>query len=331
MEDPKPEDETQESQEPYEAADSGALETADPEVGYVPEFMGLNPKEDEPDEAEAESSPGTEEQADEADEQRTEGEEESPDAADPTGKRYADQQKRADLAENRIKELETTIKETEQVQPIVQFVQNDPALRQAFNQRLSGQDISIDAPPTVPDKPLEPTRPANYSKDDAINEPESDSAKFDLAIQNYPGEVERWRENKEQFDTKKANEQTLVLKQEQFMADFNASLKDLGAAEDEIASVLTFSQNEDYNTTANIAKALLGMYRDSQISKPEEKPTGETPTDQAAQAAATAAARTQTSPKPEIVDETEEEKVEGVAVREWQQNWEKTTLLQRDA
>ena len=330
MEDPKPEVETQESQEPYEAADSGALETADPEVGYVPEFMGLNPKEDEPDEAEAESSPGTEEQADETDEQRTEGEEESPDAADPTGKRYADQQKRADLAENRIKELETTIKETEQVQPIVQFVQNDPALRQAFNQRLSGQDISIDAPPTVPDKPLEPTRPASYSKDDAINEPESDSAKFDLAIQNYPGEVERWRENKEQIDTKKANEQTLVLKQEQFMADFNSSLKELGVPEDEIPSVVAFSQKEEHNTTTNLAKAVLSIYRDAQKpAETKETPTGKPQTDQAAQAAATAAARA--NPKPEIVDETEEEKVEGVAVREWQQNWEKKTLLQRDA
>ena len=326
----KPEVETQESQEPYEVADSGALETADPKVGFVPGFMGLKPKEDVPDDAEVGSSPGTEEQPGEVDEQRPEGEEISPDADDPTGKRYADQQSRADKAENRVTELETQVKEIEQVQPIVQFVQQDAALRQAFNQRLSGQPISIDADPlTVPDKPLEPTRPANYNKDDANNDPESDSAKFDLAIQKYPGDVERWRENKDQIETKKADEQTLVLRQEQFMTDFKTNLKDLGAAEDEIASVLKFSQSEENNTTTNLAKALLGMYRDAQ--KPAEKPPGDTPTDQAAEAAATAASRTKTS-SPQIVDETEDrgETVEGVAVREWQQNWE-GKLLQKGA
>ena len=114
------------------------------------------------------------------------------------------------------------------------------------------------------------------------------------------------------------------------MTDFKTNLKDLGAAEDEITSVLKFSQSEENNTTTNLAKALLGMYRDAQ--KPAEKPPGDTPTDQAAEAAATAASRTKTS-SPQIVDETEEsgETVEGVAVREWQQNWEKKTLLQQEA
>ena len=72
-EDLKPEGKVQ-SQEPYESEDSGALETAAKETDVVPGFLNLTPKEDEPDEAEAESSPDKEEQTEEVDEQRTEEE-----------------------------------------------------------------------------------------------------------------------------------------------------------------------------------------------------------------------------------------------------------------
>ncbi len=111
--------------------------------------------------------------------------------------RYAHFQRELQLAQNRLDKLG-------QVQPIAEYILKDPEVLDIVDRKMKGLPLiqPKDVPPAdvVPDEPEPPARPVNFSLEDAMNDPESDSYKYEIAIREYPVKLRTWQKAKDQHD-----------------------------------------------------------------------------------------------------------------------------------
>ena len=114
----------------------------------------------------------------------------------PAEKNRRELQSRADKAESEkdriMEEFESLKSQFEQVKPIADLIDKDERVRNALLDAMNGSqggqaEATTTAQPQAPslEKPARPTKPVNYSPWDALNDPGSDSAKYDTAMEQY--------------------------------------------------------------------------------------------------------------------------------------------------
>ena len=86
---------------------------------------------------------------------------------------------------------------------------------------------------TIPEKPTRPVRPTNFSRERAIEDPESPDAKYLDARETYQDDKEQWQEDKEGIEadqkadaTRKEKERQSAQAQEDWFKNLSSGLKE---------------------------------------------------------------------------------------------------------
>lgn len=90
-------------------------------------------------------------------------------------------------AENeKLKEkLGTASEYSDDVLEIAGLIKKHPQALDVLQKAMNGEPVGPAAEAQPPQKPTRPTKPANYNRYDAINDPESESAKYQDALEDY--------------------------------------------------------------------------------------------------------------------------------------------------
>ena len=181
-------------------------------------------------------------------------------------------QREMQLAQNENKRLMEEAQTLVGVKPIADYINNNPDLLNVVQKHMDGQPITDSrgadqrGADALPDKPQPPEMPAGYNLDDALRDSESPSAEFFNANLRYPGDLERWREQKEVLDNNAAEQQYFAEEQSRIQENIKAGLlqeiqhnpatKDLNHA-DVLSKVQNFYSNKDALTPKVLVDTFL--------------------------------------------------------------------------
>ena len=234
---------------------------------------------------EPEETPGPDDEVE--DDEVEEEEEEAPeDTADPKRKGKPRNVRYREKLQRREKEIATLTREVESLRinkPIVDMV-----LEEA---RLRGQPASKTASLKAPERPTRPVRPANFSRERASEDPVSADAKYLDARDEYQDSMEDYQLDREEFDHKvtemntiEAEEKQTVAAQEQWWSDFNNGLaaearKDPNIEDDQVTAEVQkvnefLAKPEAYDPTLmwRYARAVLNAPKGVKPAKTPVKP-----------------------------------------------------------
>lgn len=160
---------------------------------------------------------------------------------DPTLRgRYEFHQQRADLAENKLKEIQKELESFQQAKPLLELLRTDQTLRETINSHLSGgkkQPATQEAP----------QRPQSYNEVEAYSAPDSESFKYRVAMERYKDSrlemlekanadfARRQQEEREAYQQQAAQREA----QQRFIQD----VVSLGVPKEEVASFLGLVNN----------------------------------------------------------------------------------------
>ncbi len=185
------------------------------------------PAEEEPEsteeEPEAEGPEATEEETEEETTEVSE-EQDSPRKGGKSRSQRRKEQKERD--ETHINVLEAELASYKRMEPKLNLILNDPELNQAIKNRMAGKPLG-ESEFKIPEKPTPPVRPANFSRERAIEDPESPDAKYLDAVDKYPVEIEQWREDRENIEADQKADATRKEKERQSAQAQNDWFKNL--------------------------------------------------------------------------------------------------------
>ena len=132
-----------------------------------------------------------------------------------------------------LKELEATKSKSEINQdyaPIAEYLYQNPAALLKLQEQLA-ESSPKESGPQPPVAPGKPERPANYSRYDALQDPESASAKYDEALMSYNSDMLDYMNAKQLYNEQQqysqmqavAEKEKAARKQEAFKADLLAN------------------------------------------------------------------------------------------------------------
>lgn len=151
--------------------------------------------------------------------------------------RYAHFQRLSDKRGNRLEKLEGENKDLNDVKPIARYINQNPELLKFVDQYMKGQQLPAVQLNSPPEKPKSPERPANFSMDEAINDPDSDSAKFQLNSLEYPAQLEKWREANETYVTAEGAANSRIEQAQQFQQKIESGVFETISKNDQFKNV----------------------------------------------------------------------------------------------
>ena len=165
----------------------------------------------------------------------TEGLPEQPYEAKNDEKRFEYWQSRASKLENKIKEQEN----------IVNMVQQNPQVQQAPVEQ---------APEEFPPPPERPGRPHNYNREASFTDPNSESARYDIEVENWRDQMDEYNSLKVQYETAVVKEQMDEMRNQQSRQVQNAQRK---AAQTERMSEVNDYVQAEYGLTPEESKQFM--------------------------------------------------------------------------
>tara|TARA_Y100000593_G_scaffold43815_1_gene83671 strand:+ start:4543 stop:5571 length:1029 start_codon:yes stop_codon:yes gene_type:complete len=133
----------------------------------------------------------------------TEQPEAAPQEGQPAPEEYQakNDDKRFEYWQSRASKLENQIKET---QPLIDHLKENPQILQQAPAQQAPVEEPVEEFPAPPDKP---ERPFNYSREASFTDPTSESAKYDM-------QVEEWRDDMTQYNSLKSQYDNAILREE---------------------------------------------------------------------------------------------------------------------
>lgn len=145
-------------------------------------------------------------------------------------KRYKYWQSKYDQLQKDFNEVKSKAEINGDYAPIAEFLYQNPQALLKLQEQLQESAPKSDAP-QMPVAPGKPERPANYSRYEAMQDPESASAKYDEALMNYNSDMLDYMNAKQLYNEQQqyaqmqavAEKERVARKQEAFKADLLAS------------------------------------------------------------------------------------------------------------
>ena len=170
------------------------------------------------------------------------------------------------------------------VAPIARYIQDDPELLNKVHEHITGQQQPQQGQPTPqsgqaqpqglqpPERPEKPERPKDYSRFEALNDPDSESAQYEEQMARYQEEMLSYFEQKDQYrESQLQQEQAQIKQQRQAQARMAQMQQELttqhGLDEAEVQDFFQFMQSPQSLTTENLVK----LYRAQKAPSPEEQ------------------------------------------------------------
>lgn len=131
---------------------------------------------------------------------------------------------------------------------IAEYLYNNPKALLALEEQLNGQPSQGNQPPKVeaPVMPTKPVKPANYSRYDAMNDPESESSKYEDAFRDYQSSLTEYMVASSEYEKRmiqeERNRQLQLQAQQQKQEQFRNSV---------ITSGLSMDKFDDFNKVLN--------------------------------------------------------------------------------
>lgn len=174
--------------------------------------------------------------------------------------RFEFHQSRADKAEAKTKALEDKLLMQE---PIMRYIEANPAVLQAIDSQIASDDSPreevVDGAKELPTRPVKPTKPASYDKIEAITDPNSESAKYNVQVADYLEEfatyqdaVDAKRSQVEQVRQRAAQEE--VQRKQTLSATFKELVTKYNFSEAEARDFLVTMTNPQSRSMENLVK-----------------------------------------------------------------------------
>jgi hypothetical protein len=206
---------------------------------------------------------------------------------DPTGKRFEHWQREAYKKDNELKALQKQLDELNAYKPVIEHVKANPQL---LFQEKEKQPSQKEQQLVKPEKPV---KPHNYSKAEALADPESPSAKYEEALTNFNEQLADYIDKKntaiEERDKKQAEALAKAEQEKKAVSSVHAALiKEHGMSNDDASDFIKFMNDpqnqklENYVELYKIHKAKGGEKNKAELdAKKKEfetkKKNGETP------------------------------------------------------
>jgi hypothetical protein len=170
------------------------------------------------------------------------------------------------------------------VAPIARYIQEDPELLSKVHEHITGQQQGQQGQPTPqsgqtapqgtqpPERPEKPERPKDYSRFEALNDPDSESAQYEEQMARYQEEMLSYFEQKDQYrEAQLQQEQAQIQQQRQAQVRMAQMQQELtqqhGLTEEEVQEFFQFMNSPQSLRTENLVK----LYRAQRAPSPEEQ------------------------------------------------------------
>lgn len=145
-------------------------------------------------------------------------------------KRYAYWQAKHDKLQEEMKAVKQKAEINQDYAPIAEYLYQNPQALLKLQEQLA-ESSPKESGPQQPVAPGKPERPANYSRYEALQDPESASAKYDEALMTYNSDMLDYMNAKQMYNEQQqyaqmqaaAERERAARKQEQFKSDLLAS------------------------------------------------------------------------------------------------------------
>ena len=172
-------------------------------------------------------------------------------------KRYEYWQSKHDKLLKELDVVKSKAEINEDYAPIAEYLYQNPQALLKLQEQLA-ESAPKESAPQTPVAPEKPERPANYSRYEAMQDPESASAKYDEALMSYNSDMLDYMNAKQLYNEKQqyaqmqqaAEKERAVRKQEAFKADLLAN----GLKADELPTFMEKMNSQESMDTKNLIK-----------------------------------------------------------------------------
>ena len=149
--------------------------------------------------------------------------------------RFAHFQREMQLAQNENKEIKAKLEQLEKSKAIGDYVLSNKELLAAVDRSTKGLPIAgVDN--QIPEKPNPPSKPAGFSRQDALDDSEGLSAAYLAQLEEYPVKLEIWRVADEKNRAREAETINREQAEVQFASEFKTAIRNSAVADGRIPS-----------------------------------------------------------------------------------------------
>lgn len=177
-------------------------------------------------------------------------------------------QSRADKLEAKLKELEAQLGNNP-LEPIVNEIASNPeALKAALNAVQPQQQPGLQ-------KPEKPKKPANYSRYEALNDPNSESAKYEEQLMEYQARLAEYYEERDRLREEEkqriAMQQQQLLQQQQAVALLQQQVQaEHGMSAGEAAEFIQFLSSPESLDIQNLVRYYKFLKKSNNVARTPE-------------------------------------------------------------